>query len=68
MRRTTNNKTRKDTHMKSYKAMMVLILTYGSEIWTKTKKREAKTETAEITFLRSAPGYIRKHQIRKKLN
>jgi hypothetical protein len=49
-----NSKTRKDTEIKSYRAMVVFILTYGSEIWTKTKKQEAKTETAKIKFLRSA--------------
>jgi hypothetical protein len=39
-------------------------LTYGSEIWTITRKQEAKIETAEMKFLRSTAGHARKGQIR----
>jgi hypothetical protein len=38
--------------------------TYRSEIWTITKKQEAKIETAEMKSLRSVAGYTRKDQIR----
>jgi hypothetical protein len=58
-----NKKTRKDTQLKFYKDTAVPTLTYGSQIWI-TKKEEAKTESAEMTFLRSAAGYTRKDQIR----
>jgi sorting nexin-29 len=37
-RTTLNKKTRKDTQIRFYKAMAVPTFTYGSEIWTKTKK------------------------------
>jgi hypothetical protein len=32
--------------------------------WTTRKKQEAKVETAEMKFLRSAVGYKRKDQVR----
>jgi hypothetical protein len=38
--------------------------TYGSEIWTLTKKQEARIETAEMNFLRSVAGYKRIDQMR----
>jgi hypothetical protein len=38
IRTTLNNKTRKETQFKVYKAVAVPTLTYGSEIWTITKK------------------------------
>jgi hypothetical protein len=45
--------------------MAVPTLTYGSEIWTITKKKqEEKIETAEIKFLKRVAGYRRKDQIR----
>jgi hypothetical protein len=44
--------------------MSVPVLTCRSEIWTVTKKHEAKNETAEMKFLRSVAGYTRKDQIR----
>jgi hypothetical protein len=55
---------RVNTQIEFYNAMAVPTLTYGSEIWTITKKQEAKFETAEIKFLMSAAGYARKDQIR----
>jgi hypothetical protein len=64
--RTLNNKTRKETRIKFYEAMAVPTLrTYGSEIWAITKEKwEAKTEAAEMKFLRTVAGYTRKDQIR----
>jgi hypothetical protein len=63
IKRILNNKARKDTQIKLYKAMAVPILTYGSEFWTVTKQQEAKTETAEMRFLKRVPDYTRKDQI-----
>jgi hypothetical protein len=76
VRRILNNNARKDTRIKFYKAMVVPILTYRSDILTITTittKQEAKIETAETKFLRSVAGYTRKDrirntQIRGKLN
>jgi hypothetical protein len=65
--RTLNKKTRKDTQIKLYKAMAVPTFAYGSEIWTLTKKQEARIETAEINFLRSVAGYKRIEQINSKI-
>jgi hypothetical protein len=59
IRRTLNNKTRKETQIRFYKAMVVPALTYGSETWAITT-----IETAEMKFLRSVAGYTRKSQIR----
>jgi hypothetical protein len=42
IRRTLNNKTRKDTQKKFYKAMALSTLTFASKIWTITKKQEPK--------------------------
>jgi hypothetical protein len=39
-----------------HKAMAAPTLPYKSQIWTITKKPEAKTENAEIDFLRIAAG------------
>jgi hypothetical protein len=68
----TNNKTRKDTQILFYKAMAVPILTYGSEIYiyiyiytTRKRKQEARTESAEIKFLRNVTGYTIKGKIKK---
>jgi hypothetical protein len=44
--------------------MVVPTLTYESEIWTTTKMHKSKTENAEMKFLRSVRGYIRKGHIR----
>jgi hypothetical protein len=38
VRRTLHNETRKDTQMKSYKAMAVPTFAYGPEVWTATKQ------------------------------
>jgi hypothetical protein len=52
--------------------MAVPTITYGSDIWIITTKREAKTEIAEMKFLRSVAGYTRNKQLniktRKELN
>jgi hypothetical protein len=39
--------------------MTVPTLSYGSEIWTITKKLEANIETADMKFLRSVAGCTR---------
>jgi hypothetical protein len=62
--RILNNKTRKDTWIKLYKAIAVPIHTYRYEIWT-IKNQEGKIETAEMKFLRSVAGYTRKDQTRQ---
>jgi hypothetical protein len=58
IRTTSSSKTRKDAEIKFYKGDAVLVLTYGSEIWTIKKKQEVKIETAGMKFLRSVAGYI----------
>jgi hypothetical protein len=58
--RTLNIRTGKETEIKFYKPMAVPVLRYGSEIWTITKKQEAKMETGEMEFLWSVAGYTRK--------
>jgi hypothetical protein len=56
---------RKDTQIKFYKPVAVTTLTHRSEIWSITKEKwEAKTEIAEMRFLRNAAGYTRRDQIR----
>jgi hypothetical protein len=42
--------------------MAISVHTNGSEIWSITKKQEAKIETAEMKFFRSVAGYARKDQ------
>jgi hypothetical protein len=64
IRRKSNNK-RRDTQLKLYKAMAVSTLTYGSEIWTTTKKKGTEIETAEIKFLRSVAGHTKKGQLKR---
>jgi hypothetical protein len=49
-----NNETRRETQIKLHEA--VAVLTHASQIWTTTKKQEAKIETAEMKLLRSAAG------------
>jgi hypothetical protein len=44
--------------LKFYEAMAVPTLAHGTEIWTVTKKYEAKTETAEVKFFRSTADFI----------
>jgi hypothetical protein len=63
--RTIKSKTRRDTQIKSCIAMVVPILTFGSEIWTETKTQETKTGNAKMRFLRNVSSYIMKHQTRK---
>jgi hypothetical protein len=61
----TVNDIRKSRWIKFYKAMVVLIFTYGSEIRIITKgKQEAKIETAEMRYLRSPACYRRKDLVR----
>jgi hypothetical protein len=64
IRRTKNKKKKKETQIKFYKAMVVPTFTYGLEIWTITRKKEARIETAQMNFLRSVAGYKRIDQIR----
>jgi hypothetical protein len=61
IRRTLNNKPRKDTQTQLHKPVEVHLLTqaYGSEIWTITKNRNCRDKS-----LRSVAGYTRKDQIR----
>jgi hypothetical protein len=59
-----NKETRKDTQKQFYEAIAVAILTYGSEIWTVKKKKEAKIETSEMKLFWSVAGCTRKGQIR----
>jgi hypothetical protein len=43
--------------------MAIPVLTYGSKIWTTTKKtQEENIETTVITFLWSLAGYTRKNR------
>lgn len=44
--------------------MAVPTVTYESEIWATTRRRETKIETSEMEFTRSVPGYIMKSEIR----
>jgi hypothetical protein len=60
--RTLNNEIRKETQTKSYNGTCTYI--YRSEIWTTTKKQEAKIETAEMKFLTSVADYMWQDQIR----
>jgi hypothetical protein len=48
VRRTLINKIRKGTHIKLYKA--ILMLTHGSEIWSISIRQEAKIENAKNNF------------------
>jgi hypothetical protein len=60
-----NKKTRKERQIKFCKAMSVLTLAYGSEIWTEKKKknRKQKLKTAKMKILRGVAGHTRKDQI-----
>jgi hypothetical protein len=60
IKRTVNNKTRKDTYIHFHKDVAV----HGSEIQTKIKKQETNSETAEVKFMRSVAGYTSGSQIR----
>jgi hypothetical protein len=62
----TEEQKKKYIPMTFYKAMVVPILIYGSEIFIK-KREEAKIETAERTIFSSAVGCIRKGQINTKI-
>jgi hypothetical protein len=53
IQRTMNNKTRKETQIKFYKAVVVLILIYRYKIWSVTKMHEETIETKGMGFLRS---------------
>jgi hypothetical protein len=64
IRRTWNNKKKKEIQIKFYKVTAVLSFRYGSEISTATKKEEAKIETAEIKFWRRVAVDTRKLQIK----
>jgi hypothetical protein len=58
--RTLNNKTRTDTQIKFYKALTAPTLIYGSEIWSRKRRKETKIKTAEMKMLKSVTGYTRK--------
>jgi hypothetical protein len=64
IRRTLNNKMRKDAQIKFYKPLEVPMLMYGSKIWTIFRRQKKQIVTAEIKFLRSVAGYSRENQIR----
>jgi hypothetical protein len=53
-------------HIKLYTAIAVPAITYGSDIWTITKKQDARIETAEMKFLRK--DQIRNTETREDLN
>jgi hypothetical protein len=61
-----NNKTRHDTQITFYEAMVVPVLTYKLEIWT-MKKQETKIDIAYIKFLKSVARYANTI-IREQLN
>jgi hypothetical protein len=48
--RTLNNKTEHDTQMKFYKALAVLVLTYGSKVWSVIKSRKQKLKLEKLNF------------------
>jgi hypothetical protein len=56
-----NNKTRKDTQIHIYIAVVVPILTWIQSF--DLKNQEAKTRTSEMKFFKIVAGYIRKGHI-----
>lgn len=70
--RTCKNKFRRDTKLKFYKVMAIPVISYGSEMWTATKKQESKIQASEMKFLRGVKGctkldHIRNEEIREEL-
>jgi hypothetical protein len=56
IRRTFNNKTRKELQINFHKVMATPTLTYGSGIWNERKKKQdakIETETIEMKYLRN---------------
>jgi hypothetical protein len=51
VRRTPNNKARKDTQEKFCEVIAIPILTYRSEIWTITKNMKQKLKLQKLHFL-----------------
>ena len=71
--RTLKNKTRRETKIKFYKVMAKPVLSYGSELWTMTKRQESRIQASEMKFLRQVKGCtrrdcIRNEDIRRELN
>ncbi|MFP3020755.1 MAG: hypothetical protein ACEY3F_05440, partial [Wolbachia sp.] len=64
--RTLGNKTRKDTRIKFYKLMAVLVLTYDSETCITTRRDEQRIQTSEMKFLRRTTGCSIRDQIRNE--
>lgn len=60
------NKARRETKMKFYKVMAEPTLSYGSELWTVTKKQESKIQASEMKFLRQVKGCTRQDRIRNE--
>lgn len=58
------HKTRKDTQLKFYKTIAVPTLTYGSEIWTTTRKQESRIQAQEMKFLRRVKGCTKRDRFR----
>ena len=65
--RTLKGKARKETEIKFYKTMAIPLMTYGSEVWTKTRQDESRIQASEMRFLRSVQGYTRLDQIRNDI-
>jgi hypothetical protein len=65
--KTLNKKTRKDTQIRRYKAMAVRVVTFGSEIWTITKKEGMRTDIADLAEY-TTKDQIRTTKIREELN
>jgi hypothetical protein len=59
-------KTRKETNLKFYKIMAVLVLLYGSETWTPRKRDWNRIQAAEMKYLRTVKGCSRLDQIRNE--
>jgi len=60
-------KTRTDTPIKFYKAVVKPSLLYGSETWVTMKRDMTRLEAAEMRFLRSVKGYTRLDKIRSEV-
>ena len=57
MHRTLMKKTKKETRLRFYETMTVLVLLYGCEKCAPTKKIKKQIQSSEIKFLRRSKGY-----------
>ena len=65
--RILKGKARKETELKFYKTMAIPLVTYGSEVWTTTKRDDSRIQASEMRFLRHVQGYTRLDHIRNEV-